>query len=474
VVYYLALYLFLQISDNSHKKMLSPAPASSRFKIFYQSEEGRDSAIEELEEVMKQMVRFAAEAKEQYDNFREGLCELSEEEQEEMHEKMRMAIDDPRLVKVDRFDDVKGIELPERLWKEAYVNRKDLTPMDGWETGRKSAPAFSNMNLHAIRDSVKAAEDGDDKFPHVALYQFDTANPMNPSGLLLAYEEEAVKPVVSDFDAFLIGCSGSKFVDPIPQDQLDLVSWSIQNLSKVLDKPGIHPFSTRWLQVLKKAGEEGFHPELPKYGFGDPTTVQLFADLVKVTSSSGAVRHGAECFNFYFPQELDDEYMVIMEGVDHAKPWRYLKEPELRQFLLDRINDGFYFPLNPTWPLRDRGWWEVWEALTCSPQAQEALETWYPLRTGIRQAMNDIHAIHPEGFVQFKKDAAHLHEHHFDDKDHQEMKTISHDIEHMGLSVCEMADLGRHEMRRHQKLWHAKRQLRIMLFCVALFMKKIK
>ena len=25
----------------------------------------------------------------------------------------------------------------------------------------------------------------------------------------------------------------------------------------------------------------------------------------------GAVRHGAECFNFYFPQELDPEFLVV-------------------------------------------------------------------------------------------------------------------------------------------------------------------
>ena len=34
---------------------------------------------------------------------------------------------------------------------------------------------------------------------------------------------------------------------------------------------------------------------------------------------AGAVRHGAECFNFYFPQELDREYLVIYEGFGKAR-----------------------------------------------------------------------------------------------------------------------------------------------------------
>jgi hypothetical protein len=27
----------------------------------------------------------------------------------------------------------------------------------------------------------------------------------------------------------------------------------------------------------------------------------------------GVVRHGAECFNYYFPQEIDDEFLVISD-----------------------------------------------------------------------------------------------------------------------------------------------------------------
>ena len=47
--------------------------------------------------------------------------------------------------------------------------------------------------------------------------------------------------------------------------------------------------------------------EVPKLGFGDVTSVQLIQEVVHVTASCGAIRHGAECFNFYFPQAQREE-----------------------------------------------------------------------------------------------------------------------------------------------------------------------
>ena len=41
--------------------------------------------------------------------------------------------------------------------------------------------------------------------PSIVLYQFDLADALNPLGLLVAYAEYFVKPVVSDFDTFTVG-----------------------------------------------------------------------------------------------------------------------------------------------------------------------------------------------------------------------------------------------------------------------------
>ena len=38
---------------------------------------------------------------------------------------------------------------------------------------------------------------------------------------------------------------------------------------------------------------------------------------VHSTVACGAVRHGAECFNYYFPQEMDDEFLVIWDRSHH-------------------------------------------------------------------------------------------------------------------------------------------------------------
>merc|ERR1719453_2600163 len=86
--------------------------------------------------------------------------------------------------------------MPETVFHQAYIDLKDMTPHSGWETGRASEPAFMNMNLHSIRDCHTK--------PEVVLWQFDEEHPMNPHGLLIAYAEHAVKPVVSDFDPFLV------------------------------------------------------------------------------------------------------------------------------------------------------------------------------------------------------------------------------------------------------------------------------
>merc|ERR1711964_816657 len=114
--------------------------------------------------------------------------------------------------------------------------------------------------------------------------------------------------------------------------------------------------------MLQGEWEKGFHPTFPKYGFGDSTSYRLIENVVQATLSCGAVRHGAECFNFYFPQELDESYLVVWEGFPDI-PWSYKTEEELRAFLLERVVDGYCFPLNPVWPVRDKGWYDIYKAL---------------------------------------------------------------------------------------------------------------
>jgi len=238
-----------------------------------------------------------------------------------------------------------------------------------------------------------------DSLPEVVLYQMDTANPMNPHGLLVAYAEASVKPVVSDFDTFTVGSRGMRYDETLPVDQQDLGMWSMERTEEILKTPSSASWNSRWLAVLKEANNKGFHPECPKYGWGDGTSYRLTQAVVEATIESGAIRHGSECFNYYFPQELDEDYLVVWEGFED-KPWAYMAERDLREFLLDRIDEDYSFPLNPVWPIRDPGWYEIYEALLDNEETAEAYESWYPPESGIRERIEAIHEQYSRGFYQ--------------------------------------------------------------------------
>jgi hypothetical protein len=236
-----------------------------------------------------------------------------------------------------------------------------------------------------------------DSMPPCVVYQIDSSDPMSPLGLLMAYAEEIVMPVVSDFDTFLVGSHGMEY-EPLGNDQAQLIQWLLSSTDKVLGEPNKRnsSWTSRWLQHLKREAESGFYPDVPQYGFGDPTSIRLIADVIAATSHCGAVRHGAECFNYYFPQELDEEYLVIWEGLESS--WDYMGEDELLEFLQARVAQGFTFPLNPLWPIRDEGWYQVFQALRSSPTAQQSLAAWFP--GDIMDRIDAIHEKYPEGFTK--------------------------------------------------------------------------
>jgi len=358
---------FLQISDNAHRKMIEESPPDTRFKLYYTSQEARASCIPKLTEVMSL----------DYKQVRGDGGPL--------HIQDRSIHFDDQYVELSQ---VWGIDVPEAVLTEAYIQQQDITHLLGWETGRKSEPAFMDMNLHAVRRP--------DVEPLVVLYQMDQSNPMNPHGLLIAYAERQVKPVVSDFDTFTIGSQGMEY-DPLTKEQAALAMWSLEQTEALYRSPGTRSWTSRWLEVLKQAADNGFHPDLPKYGFGDATSYSLIGEVVQATRATGAVRHGAECFNFYFPQELDEDYLVVWPGFPD-KPWEYKDESELREWLLERITEGYSFPLNPVWTIRDDGWWEVYEKLRESQKAQSVLRSWYPPDSGITEKMEAIHEEYPNGF----------------------------------------------------------------------------
>lgn len=346
---------FVQINDNKHKHLIEKSLLGERLAVFYRTEASRREARRALEAIFKDLDCVEAEGVAENNSYNESGSY--------------------------------GLELPETLLQEAYIMRQDLSPVMGWETGRRSEPAFMDANLHAIRCKTE---------PRVVLYQYDETDALNPRGLLIAYAERYVKPVVSDFDTFLIGSIGMHY-EPLPMQQAKLVSWMLDHTANILRTQDHQAWMARWLRILKLEDAKGFHPDVPRFGFGDPTSYRLIQDVVAETEACGAIRHGAECSNFYFPQELDDEYLVVWHSFPD-KPWSYKSEPDLRLFLLERIAEGYSFPLNPVWLVRDAGWYDVFRALRVSDSARGPLEAWFPPEAGILEKVEAMRKAHPHGF----------------------------------------------------------------------------
>lgn len=355
---------FVQISDNKHKAVVEASPPGARLAIYYRTKPAREEARKALEMIMNQNTSLQIKEK--------AIHNLEEYNTGK----------DPKM-------DLVGLDLPEPLLREAYIMMPDLSPVMGWETGRRSEPFSMDMNLHGVRDASE---------PKVVLYQIDESDCMNPRGLLVAYAEKLVKPVVSDFDTFTIASKGVTY-EPMPMDQAELMLWELNHTEQIMKTPDHRDWTSRWIEVMKKEYERGWHPNLPKYGFGDPTSYAWVGDIVKTTEDCGAVRHGAECFNLGFPQELDPEFLLVWEGFE-GTPWQYKDEAGVREFLTSRAKEGYVFPINPCWPVRNKGWMDVLKVIQANPQNKKIMESWFLPQLKVLERIFDLHDQFPEGFVQ--------------------------------------------------------------------------
>ena len=402
---------FLQISENHHKFKVKTLPPNETIRLFFASYDAREDVIAHLLQVGEDMC-------EKIDSARELLYEMAQgprdsekpSDWDELQRALAMEMEDPTIFFIDEYaPNCYGLEIPIRLFWEAYIVRQDISRAKGsqYDTGRPSIPAFQDKNFGALR--AKPQDDA----PRAVLWQNadpkeDT--PLNPLELLMAYEEHGrVYPVVSDFDAFLLGSQRIAFYKPLPSEQLDILQWCIRRIEDVLQKPGPESWTTRWLDILENPWEgEEIHPVFPKFGFGDPVSYSIMENAANMLTGgkyqNGAVRHGAECFNYYFPQELDDEFLVISDHIEGGKAWKYMNATEVQNFLIERIKDGYTFPLNPKWILCD-GWGRIYDELMKSDRAEVkiSMDTWFPPESGIRESIARIRQKYPRGFVRQKR-----------------------------------------------------------------------
>lgn len=442
---------FMQIHEDQHKMQIRTLPKTSEMRIFFRTQELRDTAAEELAVVAEEMISG-------WESAQEVLAsEHADDSALEMAmQKYMWDMDEPEIIILDEYADAPkptfGVQIPERLFWEAFVMRRDISRDDDSpdDTGRPSFPSFQDMNFATLRNFEPGR-------PRPVVLQYDTRDPMDARNLLVAYEEDQkVVPVVSDFDCFLVGTKGVAYDKPIPDDQLKLVDWCLTKIEAILDAPPKpSSWTERWLEVLKG---DPVKPAIPPYGFGDPKSYSLMELAAKRLHKDGCVRHGAECFNYYFPQMLDDHFLIIGEGINEkGPPWKYVGVQELQEILKERIKRGFTFPLNPKWVLCDPGWKEIYDALLASKSTNviDSLKCWYPPDSGIREKIDRISQKHPDGFVRLRPDASNESR-----TTKSGLAVLEDNDEHDGTAAM---DLAEQELKSYETFQRAKKRLKAVL-----------
>lgn len=430
---------FLQIHSNEKdKEKVRLLPKYGRIRIFFRSLEDREKASSQLQKTMEQMLE-AFERSADIIN-RNGV---SSEEYEKALEILKVEMDNPEIIPIDEYSpQTFGLDIPERLFWEAFIVQKNIDRLPGTPmcTGRPSEPAFQNMNFASTRKPKKFGS-------KAVVFQYgghDDCDPLCPLTLVMAYEEKGkVLPVVSDFDGFLIGTKGVEYDRPLPPEQIEIMKRVIDGIENILDntESRSHSWTRNWFQILKENASDGGKVKMPQFGYGDPKTYSIMENAISRLTDNGAIRHGSECFNFFFPQELDNKFLVISNKRINGKPWAYLSVSELQTYLRSMIKEGFTFPLNPKWILCDKGWKTVYDDLVASqhPYVQSSLDSWYPPDSGIRDRIESIYLKHPSGF------------------------DTTAPLRNMSSDGTHAMDLAHHELKRYLVLQRAKRKVKTIL-----------
>jgi len=429
---------FLQIHEEEHKKKVRWPPEDGSIRIYYKSEATRNLAALGLITISKEMETTVAEAKL---IISKGCSDKMQ--YQTAFENLKYHVADPMIYRLNDYSPLRyGIRVAERVFFNAYISRQDITRCSDYHTGRHSEPNFQDMNFICTRKYKGSG-------PRAVVLQLSETvddNIFSPKSLVIAYEEyDRVTPVVSDFDCFLVGTRGVNYKTPLSQKQVEMMSWLLTQIELILESPcPSTSWTSRWLQVLKEnAVAKGFFSEMPKFGLGDPKSYAIMENVVSRLKSNGAVRHGAECFNYCFPQELDDRFLVIfadMDGKECKVPWKYMNVKELQDMLCSKIEKGYIFPLNPKWILADHGWKAVYDKMLLSKDEsiQKSLAVWYPQY--IRELINSIHTRFPDGFDVLDKENG-----------NEDEKTNS----------TERMNLVKQQSKRYHVLQRAKSKIRI-------------
>jgi len=271
--------------------------------------------------------------------------------------------------------------------------RQDISRTGELETGRPSEPELQAMNFESTRTYSGVG-------PRTVIYQLDDKEVLRPQTFVVAYEENGrVTPVSSDFDCFTVGTRGVVYDEPIAKEQVELMKFMIESIDKILARQdGETSWASRWFNVLKEPDNRR-NIKMPQFGYGDPKSYKIMEGAATrfAHNKNGAVRHGAESFNYMHPQDLDDKLLVIADAGDIDGTncsFKYMTPKELQEFMLKKIDAGYIFPLNPKWIIADVGWKRVYDKLMLkskfNPKTRRSLESWYPESSGVREMIEKV------------------------------------------------------------------------------------
>ncbi|OLQ13919.1 hypothetical protein AK812_SmicGene2110 [Symbiodinium microadriaticum] len=322
----------LQISDNEHKSQVCTSPREARVRLpaaaIKEAVHGPQARYGE-KDVELSAAAQRLEAHQAPSAASVGMCSLPVLL---LNMVVLFLVQPPFVLRVMR---------QQQQQHQQYVAQPDISRQGAWQTGRASEPAFMDMRITKTYET---------KALHLEPQTDHDIDALNPLSLLMAYEEEKARKG-----------SGNIRFEPLPPDQVDMMKWCLGHIEEVLSTPSktglmltvVASVDDRMdvAEVLKRESDAGFHPEIPRFGFGDPTSYTIVEQLVVAMGLLGAVRHGAECFNFYFPQvpfkaflscgcqakscktamkpDLDDEFLVIWPGFGADQPWQQPSDTEV-------------------------------------------------------------------------------------------------------------------------------------------------
>ena len=215
-------------------------------------------------------------------------------------------------------------------------------------------------------------------------------------------------PVVSDFDTFLIGSRGVTY-DATPPKQVELMQWALTHTAELLATPNNKGWMSRWLSLLKEEAANASTPPSPSMASATRRPTASSARSCRRPGGAARCATAPSASTSTFLQELDPEFLIVWDGLnepsqadpDKTEQWKSVNEEELRAFLLERAAEGFSYPLNPVWPVRDPGWLEVLRALQKHEDSVANLASWFPPM--VLELIEEIHSTYPMGFRVDKK-----------------------------------------------------------------------